>query len=85
MSIAPAVRRGVALNQRGYIQVDDQLGTNVPGIYALHVCNGRGAFTHTATITKLSPPIFWMVTSAVLATVSQPTLSILIRRWAEPE
>jgi pyruvate/2-oxoglutarate dehydrogenase complex dihydrolipoamide dehydrogenase (E3) component len=39
---------GVAVNQRGYIQVDDQLRTNVPGIYALGDCNGRGAFTHTA-------------------------------------
>ena len=39
---------GVALDQRGYIQVDDQLRTNVPDIYALGDCNGRGAFTHTA-------------------------------------
>ena len=39
---------GVAVDQRGYIQVDDQLRTNVPGIYALGDCNGRGAFTHTA-------------------------------------
>jgi pyruvate/2-oxoglutarate dehydrogenase complex dihydrolipoamide dehydrogenase (E3) component len=36
------------VDQRGYIQVDDQLRTNVPGIYALGDCNGRGAFTHTA-------------------------------------
>ncbi len=28
--------------------MDDQLRTNVPGIYALGDCNGRGAFTHTA-------------------------------------
>jgi pyruvate/2-oxoglutarate dehydrogenase complex dihydrolipoamide dehydrogenase (E3) component len=28
--------------------VDDQLRTNVTGIYALGDCNGRGAFTHTA-------------------------------------
>jgi pyruvate/2-oxoglutarate dehydrogenase complex dihydrolipoamide dehydrogenase (E3) component len=28
--------------------VDDQLQTNVPGIWALGDCNGRGAFTHTA-------------------------------------
>ena len=34
--------------QRGYIQVDDQLRTNVPGIWALGDCNGRGAFTHTS-------------------------------------
>jgi len=39
---------GIAVDQRGYIQVDDQLRTNVPGIYALGDCNGRGAFTHTA-------------------------------------
>jgi pyruvate/2-oxoglutarate dehydrogenase complex dihydrolipoamide dehydrogenase (E3) component len=39
---------GFALDQRGYIQVDDQLRTNVPGVYALGDCNGRGAFTHTA-------------------------------------
>jgi pyruvate/2-oxoglutarate dehydrogenase complex dihydrolipoamide dehydrogenase (E3) component len=39
---------GIAVDQRGYIQVDDQLRTNVPGIYALGDCNGRGAFTHTS-------------------------------------
>ena len=39
---------GVVVDQRGYIQVDDQLRTNVPGIYALGDCNGRGAFTHTS-------------------------------------
>ena len=39
---------GVELNQRGYIVVDDQLRTNVPGIWALGDCNGRGAFTHTS-------------------------------------
>jgi len=39
---------GVAVDQRGYIHVDDQLCTNVPGIYALGDCNGRGAFTHTS-------------------------------------
>ena len=39
---------GVAVDQRGYIQVDDQLRTNVSGIYALGDCNGRGAFTHTS-------------------------------------
>jgi len=38
----------VEVDKRGYIQVDDQLRTNVPGIYALGECNGRGAFTHTA-------------------------------------
>jgi pyruvate/2-oxoglutarate dehydrogenase complex dihydrolipoamide dehydrogenase (E3) component len=41
-------RAGVATNERGYITVDDQLQTNVPGIWALGDCNGRGAFTHTS-------------------------------------
>jgi pyruvate/2-oxoglutarate dehydrogenase complex dihydrolipoamide dehydrogenase (E3) component len=41
-------KTGVSVDQRGYIQVDDQLRTNVPGIYALGDCNGRGAFTHTS-------------------------------------
>lgn len=41
-------RAGVATDERGYVQVDDQLRTNVPGIYALGDCNGRGGFTHTA-------------------------------------
>jgi pyruvate/2-oxoglutarate dehydrogenase complex dihydrolipoamide dehydrogenase (E3) component len=39
---------GIATDARGYIQVDDQLRTNVPGIWALGDCNGRGAFTHTS-------------------------------------
>lgn len=41
-------RAGVATDTHGYIMVDDQLRTNVPGIWALGDCNGRGAFTHTA-------------------------------------
>jgi pyruvate/2-oxoglutarate dehydrogenase complex dihydrolipoamide dehydrogenase (E3) component len=41
-------RAGVACDHRGYIMVDDQLQTNVPGIWALGDCNGRGAFTHTS-------------------------------------
>ncbi len=41
-------RAGVTTDTRGYIQVDDSLATNVPGIWALGECNGRGAFTHTA-------------------------------------
>jgi len=39
---------GVAMDTRGYIQVDDELRTSVPGIWALGDCNGKGAFTHTA-------------------------------------
>ena len=41
-------RAGVATDHRGYIVIDDQLQTNVPGIWALGDCNGRGAFTHTS-------------------------------------
>ncbi len=39
---------GVEVDERGYIVVDDQLSTTVPGIWAMGDCNGRGAFTHTA-------------------------------------
>ena len=39
---------GVAIDERGYIVVDDQLRTSTPGIFALGDCNGKGAFTHTA-------------------------------------
>ena len=41
-------RAGVAVDSQGYVTVDDQLHTNVPGIWALGDCNGRGAFTHTS-------------------------------------
>jgi pyruvate/2-oxoglutarate dehydrogenase complex dihydrolipoamide dehydrogenase (E3) component len=41
-------RAGVETDQRGYITVDDELKTNVAGIWAMGDCNGRGAFTHTA-------------------------------------
>ncbi|HEY2403738.1 MAG TPA: FAD-containing oxidoreductase [Steroidobacteraceae bacterium] len=39
---------GLKLDAHGYIEVDDQLRTNVPGIWAMGDCNGKGAFTHTA-------------------------------------
>jgi pyruvate/2-oxoglutarate dehydrogenase complex dihydrolipoamide dehydrogenase (E3) component len=39
---------GIAVDARGFITVDDALATNVPGIWALGDCNGRGAFTHTS-------------------------------------
>jgi pyruvate/2-oxoglutarate dehydrogenase complex dihydrolipoamide dehydrogenase (E3) component len=41
-------KAGIAIDPRGYVEVDDQLRTNVPGIWALGDCNGRGAFTHTS-------------------------------------
>jgi pyruvate/2-oxoglutarate dehydrogenase complex dihydrolipoamide dehydrogenase (E3) component len=41
-------RAGVKTSPAGFIEVDDELATNVPGIWAMGDCNGRGAFTHTA-------------------------------------
>jgi pyruvate/2-oxoglutarate dehydrogenase complex dihydrolipoamide dehydrogenase (E3) component len=41
-------KAGVITDKRGYIETDDQLRTNVPGIWALGDCNGKGAFTHTS-------------------------------------
>jgi pyruvate/2-oxoglutarate dehydrogenase complex dihydrolipoamide dehydrogenase (E3) component len=41
-------RAGIATDKHGYVVVDDQLRTNVDGIYAMGDCNGKGAFTHTA-------------------------------------
>jgi pyruvate/2-oxoglutarate dehydrogenase complex dihydrolipoamide dehydrogenase (E3) component len=41
-------KAGVEVDERGYIKVDDQLRTSVPGIWALGDCNGKGAFTHTS-------------------------------------
>ncbi len=41
-------KAGVETDKRGFITVDDQLRTNVPGIWALGDANGRGAFTHTS-------------------------------------
>lgn len=38
----------VKSDSKGYITVDDNLQTNVEGIYALGDCNGKGGFTHTA-------------------------------------
>ena len=41
-------KAGFETDERGYIKVDSQLRTNVPGIFAMGDCNGRGAFTHTS-------------------------------------
>ena len=41
-------RAGIAMDAHGYIKVDDHLQTNVPGVFALGDCNGKGAFTHTS-------------------------------------
>ncbi|MFC7675861.1 FAD-containing oxidoreductase [Mycolicibacterium sp. GCM10028919] len=39
---------GVTTDARGYVETDDQLRTNVDGIWAMGDCNGKGAFTHTS-------------------------------------
>ena len=41
-------RAGVTRDAHGSVAVDDQLRTDVPGIWALGDVNGRGAFTHTS-------------------------------------
>jgi pyruvate/2-oxoglutarate dehydrogenase complex dihydrolipoamide dehydrogenase (E3) component len=38
----------IETNSRGFIETDDELKTNVKGVWALGDCNGKGAFTHTA-------------------------------------
>ena len=39
---------GLERDTRGYVVVDDQLRTNVKGVWAIGDCNGRGGFTHTS-------------------------------------
>jgi pyruvate/2-oxoglutarate dehydrogenase complex dihydrolipoamide dehydrogenase (E3) component len=41
-------KAGIRTDQRGFIEVDDQLRTNMQGVWALGDCNGKGAFTHTS-------------------------------------
>ena len=41
-------KAGVETDPRGFIKVDDQLRTNMPGVWAIGDVNGRGAFTHTS-------------------------------------
>lgn len=41
-------KAGIESDARGYIGVDDELRTNVNGIWALGDVNSRGAFTHTS-------------------------------------
>jgi len=40
---------GLAVNERGYIEVDDQLRTNVPNIYAIGDVTGKLALAHVAS------------------------------------
>ncbi len=77
-------KAGLTVDERGYIAVDDQLRTNVPGIWALGDCNGKGAFTHIrpTTISKSSQLIFSTTIGAPLLTAFPPMRSISIPRWA---
>ena len=73
---------GVATDARGYITVDDSLATNVPGIWALGDCNGRGAFTTPHTTTSRSwPPTSWMASTAASPTAYPPMRSSSTRHW----
>jgi pyruvate/2-oxoglutarate dehydrogenase complex dihydrolipoamide dehydrogenase (E3) component len=50
---------GIVTDERGYIVVGDELRTNVPGIWAFGVCNGRGALRILLrTITRSLRTIF---------------------------
>src|SRR5574341_85436 len=39
---------GIKTDKRGYIEVDEELRSSNPQVWALGDCNGKGAFTHTA-------------------------------------
>lgn len=41
-------KAGIAVDEHGYIVVDDALATTADGVWAMGDCNGKGAFTHTA-------------------------------------
>ncbi|MFQ5419054.1 MAG: mercuric reductase [Anaerolineae bacterium] len=47
---------GVAVDERGYIRVNDVMRTNAPHIFAVGDINGEGAFTHTSVN---DGEIFW--------------------------
>jgi dihydrolipoamide dehydrogenase len=42
-------RAGVETDQRGWVQVDDQLSTNVPGVYAIGDVTGKVLLAHVAS------------------------------------
>ena len=77
---------GVAVDAHGYITVDDELRTSVPGIWALGDCNGRGAFTHTSynDAEIVVANLLENDTRRVSAIASRPTASSSIRRSAAP-
>jgi dihydrolipoamide dehydrogenase len=42
-------KTGVKVNERGWIQVDEKMQTNVPGIYAIGDCTGNMLLAHVAS------------------------------------
>ena len=74
-------KAGVRCDTRGYVDVDDELRTNVPGIWALGDCNGRGAFTQRTTISTSSPRICSTAICAGSATVLPPMRCTRTRPW----
>ena len=76
----------VQRDKRGYIQVDEQLRTTAPGVWALGDCNGKGAFTHTSyNDTRSSQPICSTGITEGSATAFPHMLCISILRWEEQE
>ncbi len=45
-----AEKAGLALDRRGFIEVDAHLRTNQPGVYAVGDINGRAMFRHAANV-----------------------------------
>jgi len=73
---------GVKADARGYIVVDDQLRTNVAGIYALGDCNGRGRLRIRRTTTmRLLRRICWTTIHGECRIGFFVMRCIWIRRW----
>jgi len=74
----------IEVDPHGYIRVDEELGTGMPGIWTLGECNGRGAFTHTAD-NDFEIVAANLLDGAGSATALPATGCSLILRSAEPE
>ena len=75
-------KAGIAHDNRGYIVVDDELRTNVPGIWAVGDCDGKADLpTHPITTLRLLRRIFWRTITAESAIAFRPTRCTPILRW----
>ena len=73
-------KAGIAHNDRGFITVDDQLRTNVPGIWAIGDCNGAAPSpTPPGTTSKSLPPI-----SSTTTLAASPTASLCYALYTDP-